>query len=119
MSEEDKKVVDTLLEDFKKQLNLVVDVRHLNASNILEAVTKGMHIAKDIKTTTNEQKKSLLLRALSSIVNDSDLSASAKEDLIWVIDEMGPNSIELFLIVAGKGLTSFKNSNCFKKFCCC
>jgi hypothetical protein len=106
---------DNLLYDqLKKEVALVVDVKHLNVSNVLSAVTKGMQIAKNIKTATNEQKKILLLKVLEDLIKESDLGDSTKEDLIWVVNEMGPASIELFLAVAGKGISAFKKStSCF------
>jgi hypothetical protein len=109
---------DPLVDQLRKELSLVVDVKHLNVSNILTALTKGMHIVKDLKTTTNEQKKILLLKVMGMIIRDSSLGQSTKDDLIWVVDEMGPAAIELFLAVAGKGVTAFKNANkgCFT--CC-
>lgn len=121
-------VVDPLVAQLRAQLSLVIDVKHLNASNVLEAIIKGMQIVKDIKTTTNEQKKILLLSVLVSIIKDSDLGQSTKDDLIWVVDEMGPASVELFLVIAGKGVSTFQAAKpgclscivgCFKCFSCC
>lgn len=117
---DNKPSVDPLATQLRNELSLVVDIKHLNASNILDAISKGMQIAKNIKTTTNEQKKILLLNVLASMIKDSDLASSAKDDLVWVVDEMGPASIELFLIVSGKGVSAFRAANpkcssCFSK----
>ena len=109
-------MLDPLVVEFRKQLSLVVDVKHLNAASLLIAVTKGMQLAKDFKTKTNEQKKILLLQTLSEMIRDSDLSQDKKDDLIWVVDEMGPSAVELFLVVAEKGLSAFKKTGKFK--CC-
>lgn len=109
-------VIDPLVEQFRNELALVVDVKHLNAANILAAVTKGMQIAKTLKTRTNEQKKILLLDTLSNLITKSDLSQSNKDDLLWVVDEMGPAAVELFLVVADKGPAVFRKSGLFK--CC-
>jgi hypothetical protein len=118
-------VTDPLIIEFRQQLALVVDIKHLNASNLLSAVTKGMQVMKNFKTKTNEQKKILLLQTLALMITESDLSQDRKSDLIWVVDEMGPSSIELFLFVADKGSSAFKNTSFFKNFswsslkCCC
>jgi len=118
-------VTDPLIIEFRQQLALVVDIKHLNASNLLSAVTKGMQLMKTFKTKTNEQKKILLLQTLALMITESDLSQDRKSDLIWVVDEMGPSSIELFLFIADKGSSAFKNTSFFKNFswsslkCCC
>ena len=104
---------DPLVEEMRKQLSLVIDIKHLNAANILAAVTKGMQIAKNIKTKTNEQKKILLLHVLDSMIRDSDLKQDEKDDLSWVVNTMGSSAIELFLAVASKGTSVFKKSGCF------
>lgn len=104
---------DPLVEEMRKQLSLVIDIKHLNAANILAAVTKGMQIAKNIKTKTNEQKKILLLHVLDAMIRDSDLKQDEKDDLSWVVNTMGSSAIELFLAVASKGKSVFKNSRCF------
>ena len=109
----DVKEVDPIVDEFRKQLALVVDVKHLTAANVLMAVTKGMQIAKNLKTKTNDQKKILLLQTLSEMIkNSGDLSQSSKDDLVWVVDEMVPSAVELMLVVASKGLAVFKNTKC-------
>lgn len=110
------KEVDPLSVEFRKQLTLVVDVKHLNAANVLVAVVKGMQLAKTFNTKTNEQKKMLLLLTLSDMIRDSELPDTQKDDLVWVVDEMGPSTVELLLGVAEKGKNLFKNSGLFK--CC-
>lgn len=117
-ADNNQSVSDPLVDDLRKQLIMVVDVKHLNVSNILGALTKGMQIVKDIRTKTNEQKKILLLKAMSLLINESELSQNNKEDLIWVVDEMGPAAIELFLVVAVKGIKPFKNMNCLSCIKC-
>lgn len=107
---------DPLVAEFRKQLALVVDIKHLNVANLLVAVTKGMQLAKNFKTKTNEQKKMLLLDTLSDMIKTSDLAQEKKDDLVWVVDEMGPSTVDLFLVVAEKGVKVFKNTKLFK--CC-
>jgi hypothetical protein len=109
-------VPDPLVAEFRKQLSLVVDIKHLNVANLLVAVTKGMQLAKNFKTKTNEQKKMLLLDTLSDMIKTSDLAQEKKDDLVWVVDEMGPSTVDLFLVVAEKGVKVFKSTGLFK--CC-
>lgn len=109
----DNKEQDPLVDELYKELLLLVDVKHLNASAILVAITKGMHLAKNLKTATNEQKKIVLLKSLAKLIEESPIDRSAKDDLLWIVDELGPASVELFLTVASKGLGQFKNTGCF------
>ena len=53
------------------------------------------------------------MQTLSEMIkNSGDLSQSSKDDLVWVVDEMGPSAVELMLVVASKGLAVFKNTKC-------
>jgi hypothetical protein len=101
---------EKLFDELKTKILLAVDIKHLNTANVLSAIIKGMQIVKDIKTVTNEQKKILLLQALTTIINESEISN--KEDLLWIVDELGPSSVEIFLSVASKGSKIFKNKKC-------
>jgi len=110
--------LDPLVEQLRKELSLVIDVKHLNTSNILDALVQGMEIVKAIQTKTNEQKKIILLDCFKyMILNSPELSQTVKDDLIWVIDEMGPTAVELVLYVAKKGIETFKKIPCCK-YCC-
>jgi hypothetical protein len=51
------------------------------------------------------------------ILQSPELSQTVKDDLIWVIDEMGPTAVELVLYVAKKGIETFKKIPCCK-YCC-
>jgi hypothetical protein len=116
---ENKTPVDPLVEQLRAELSLVIDVKHLNASNMFDALVKGMEIVKDIKTKTNEQKKIVLLDCFKYLISNSvDLTQTTKDDLIWIIDEMGPTLIEGVLYVAEKGLNAFKKTSCFKCLSC-
>lgn len=108
----DSKVIDPLVVELQKELNVVVDIKHLNASNIFDALVQGMQIVAKIKTKTNEQKKIVLLDCFKYMISESALSQLVKDDLIWVVDEMGPAMIEGVLIVAQKGVNAFKNTSC-------
>ncbi len=110
--------LDPLVEQLRKELSLVIDVKHLNASNIFDALIQGMQIVKNIQTKTNEQKKIILLDCLKyMIIQSADLSQSSKDDLIWVVDEMGPTMVEAVLYVSQKGVEAFKKkTGCG---CCC
>ncbi len=110
--------LDPLVDQLRKELNLVVDVKHLNAANIFDAIVQGMEIVKNINTKTNEQKKIILLDCLKYIIQQSsDLSQTTKDDLVWVVDEMGPTMIEGVLYVSKKGIEAFKKSSGCSCFC--
>ena len=110
--------LDPLVTQLQQELSTVIDVKHLNASNILDALVQGMQIVTNIATKTDQQKKIILLDCFKyMILQSSDLSQEVKVDLIWVIDEMGPTVVELVLYVASKGADAFKKSSCFKCAC--
>ncbi len=113
----DSQQLDPLVVELLKQLEVVVDVKHLNATNILDALVQGMQIVAKIETKTNEQKKIILLDCFKYMIQQSALSQSVKDDLVWVIDEMGPTMIEVVLVIAKKGEDAFKNSKCCKCSC--
>ncbi len=113
----DSQQLDPLVVELLKQLEVVVDVKHLNATNILDALVQGMQIVAKIETKTNEQKKIILLDCFKYMIQQSALSQSVKDDLVWVIDEMGPTMIEVVLVIAKKGEDVFKNSKCCKCSC--
>lgn len=110
--------LDPLVIQLQKELSTIIDVKHLNTANILDALVQGMEMVKTIHTKTNEQKKIILLDCFKlMIIHSNDINQSIKDDLIWIIDEMGPTAVELVLYVATKGIDTFKNSTCFKCGC--
>lgn len=113
----DSPQLDPLVAELLKQLEVVVDVKHLNAANIFDALVQGMQIVAKIETKTNEQKKIILLDCFKYMIQQSSLSQNVKDDLIWVIDEMSPTMIEVILVIAKKGEEAFKNSKCCKCSC--
>lgn len=119
MSDSKAPEIDPLVLKLQQELSLVVDIKHLNASNIFDAIVHGMQIVATIATKTNEQKKIILLDCFKlMILQAPDLSQETKDNLIWVVDEMGPGIIEGVLIVAKKGSEVFKKASsgcsCFK-----
>jgi hypothetical protein len=110
--------LDPLVLKLQQELNTVIDIKHLNAANILDALVQGMQIVANIATKTNEQKKIILLDCFNYMILQSvDLSQEVKDDLIWIVDKMGPTVIELFLYVSSKGIDQFKQSKCFSCAC--
>ncbi len=108
------RLVDPLIVQLRRELNNAIDIKRLSASNIFGAIVIGMQIVSKLNTKTNAQKKTILLDSLNYMVSESSLSQTNKDDLTWVINEMGPTIVEEVLLVAKKGSSLFKQSKCFR-----
>lgn len=94
----------------------ILNGNDLNPINMANVVINCMNTASRFVSMSGATKKALVLRVIKEFINNSDLSAEAKQVLIAILDSTLNNMIDL-LVSAAKGAFEFGKKN--KKWFCC
>ena len=109
-------VDETVVSDLKDQLEKIIDVKNINASNILQVARTGMELVSNVKNLSGTGKKQLLMKSINLVIDDVPISSDSQDLIKFIFNIVAPPVID-DLVSASKGDFKFKQSK--KTFCPC
>ena len=109
-------VDETVVSDLKDQLEKIIDVKNINASNILQVARTGMELVSNVNNLSGAGKKQLLIKSVNLVIDDVPVSSDSQDLIKFIFNIIAPPVID-DLVSAAKGDFKFKRSK--KTFCPC
>ena len=109
-------VDETVVSDLKDQLEKIIDVKNINASNILQVARTGMELVSNVNNLSGAGKKQLLIKSINLVIDDVPVSSDSQDLIKFIFNIVAPPVID-DLVSASKGDFKFKQSK--KTFCPC
>lgn len=101
--------------NLKNMLKKMFKDKDIDASNILEVVKQGMIIVAGSIHLSGKEKKQLLIKSISLLIDELPIDENARDIIIFVFEMSAPSVID-DLIAAAKGDFKFKETK--KNICC-
>ena len=102
-------VDETVISDLKDQLEKIIDVKNINASNILQVARTGMELVSNVKNLSGTGKKQLLMKSINLVIDDVPVSSDSQDLIKFIFIIVAPPVID-DLVSAAKGDFKFKRS---------
>ena len=109
-------VDEIVVSDLKDQLEKIIDVKNINASNILQVARTGMELVSNVKNLSGTGKKQLLMKSINLVIDDVPISSDSQDLIKFIFNIVAPPVID-DLVSASKVDFKFKQSK--KTFCPC